>query len=114
MYKGWNVHDYSTEWSPLVAKKLTRPLSDLRSENLLQVIRGAGLVLPPLLQSRVRLHDPMLGNVHMGRLLLRLWKLCRVDADHRSLLQTTFTEMSTTCVEGYSHRLFALYATLVQ
>jgi len=111
-YRGWDVHAYTNDWAAK-AKEYQQALSvDVPppdAEDCLKDMKNNGFQIPPLLNQRFSMRDESLGNVNIGRLTVEIWKLIKHKKDLHGLFKEILADMNSTCLEGYSHRLFSIW-----
>ena len=122
MYQGYDVHSYSKQWS-LVATEhadlLQKPVGKMQWSQFLgevtpyiKTTKAADALrqLDSGYQQGTDI-DRDLSNLSVSRLCLETWALITEKGNVSDFLET-LEEIHTTCLQGQSHRLFALWIAL--
>lgn len=137
MYNGWDVHSYSKDWAPILTANhpfLLERISSLEFETTCTEIKtyySKSVIVQSTLEkfkNRFKTentkveekeveggyYDSDLGKVNCAKLLVETWKKIKQLKEDSlyQLFEETLNDINNTCVQGDSHRLFALYHVL--
>jgi hypothetical protein len=122
---GWDVHSYTTAWTPAVREFELDLFQSVTLQDWNTMIheieqRFGHLPATTKLKSRYKdkiggYLDPKFENVNIARMLELLWKtVCKLDDPSiYAFFEEVMKDVGLHCVQGDSHRIFAALVALV-